>query len=387
MGEYFKPASEPRQSEQQEKLPQLEMALETISSSEHKERNEDAGYFKKEAGIFGVFDGIGGAPAGDLASRAAMMQLTRTAIEDAIRQADSPQTLKEAISIADAFLADSSIPLTEYSVRKALRVISTRMAKAIATLTETHDPAIRKTFVQYANDKYSKKLGRMLDPENLADLEIIRHVLTRVGTTVSCGKIWTNSEGKRFVTTLQLGDSSIYRLRDGALEKLTPDHSFLTTLQEAKLLPSEEEYERQTASTTNNPDYVSFKISIADIIEKVPSDNALIGIVNELKKTQTHISVDDIRHYLTRSMSNQQNEALKAPITTSEVVSGDVLIAMTDGITDNLTLGEMKNIIERYKHDPGQLSIVLAAYASKRAQEVHARAKPDDMTAVVVAIT
>lgn len=388
MGEHFRTASEPRHSEQHEKLPQLEMALETISSSEHKERNEDAGYFKKEAGIFGVFDGIGGAPAGDLASRAAMMQLTKSAMEGSIKGAGSPHELHEAIETANTLLADSSTPLTEFAVKKAIRVILKRMAKAIAAVTESADPTVQEVITQYANTRYGKAVGHPLDPQNPADREIISHAATRIGTTVSGAKIWSDENGKRFVSTFQLGDSSVYRLRNGRLEKITIDDSFITSLQRAKLLPSEAEYEQQTSSMPNNPDYAELRVTVEAIRNMAIPDPDLKNIINTLPETTLDISVDDIRHYVTASMNNQQKGALMARITTTEILSGDVLIAMTDGITDNLTWGEIQSLAERKKNDPEQLAILLASYAGKRSQETnHPRAKPDDMTAVVVAIT
>lgn len=404
MGEHFIPTPEPKPNEQQEKRSQLEAGFETISSTEHPGRNEDAGYVKKEAGIFGVFDGLGGAPAGDLASRMAMMQLTKISMESAIKHASSPQELQDAIETANTFLADSTHPLTEAAVKKAMRTILKRMAKAIATVTETNDPTIKEAITQYANIKYRKILKHQLNPEDPSDREIIRHAAADIGTTVSFAKIWNDENDKRYITSFQLGDSSIYRLRNGELTKITTDDSLLTDLQNVGLLPSEAEYERQTASSPHSPDFVDFSVSADDIILRLPPNNPLVHIANERKKAQDpeskneiRLSVHEIRHYVTVHMNNQQKSALMARPTTSEVLDGDVFIAMTDGITDNLTWGEIQSLAERKKDDPEQLALLLTSYAGKRAQQekptpedphaLHPRAKPDDMTAVVIAVT
>lgn len=394
MSERLTPIPEQGRIEQHEKLFELRMAAESISSSDHRERNEDAVFIKTETGQFGVCDGLGGSPAGDLASRAAILQLTRSALQEAVTNAENPMAHQKAIEAANTFLADISQPLTEAAVRDAGRTILKRMSNAIATLCESSDPVLQKTIIDYAIAQLPADQRRTLDPLVPADLELIRAYASNIGTTVSFAKIWSHENGKKFVTTFQLGDSSIYRLRNNVLEKLTVDDSFITSLQnatrpneEAKLLMSEAEYEQQTPSLPNRPDYTELQVSKNDIINMTPPDHSLIYLVSRLPETQLTVSVLEIRRFVTAHMNNKLKGALIAKPTTSEVLSGDVLVAMTDGITDNLTHGEMRNIIERYKHDPDQLVMMLAAYASKRAQDpIHPRSKPDDMTAAAVVV-
>jgi serine/threonine protein phosphatase PrpC len=66
---------------------------------------------------------------------------------------------------------------------------------------------------------------------------------------------------------------------------------------------------------------------------------------------------------------------------------GDVLIVVSDGVTDNLTFSELRGVLHAGAERPHQLAhaLVDAAYARSR-QSGHARAKIDDITAVAVAI-
>jgi serine/threonine protein phosphatase PrpC len=69
------------------------------------------------------------------------------------------------------------------------------------------------------------------------------------------------------------------------------------------------------------------------------------------------------------------------------VADGDVLLAVSDGVTDNLTFSELRRLLHGDRHDPDQIAhrLVDAAYARSH-QPGHPRAKIDDITAVTAQV-
>ncbi|MFO0764519.1 MAG: protein phosphatase 2C domain-containing protein [Patescibacteria group bacterium] len=368
-------------SEKREQLRHLEIAADTATSPLHPETNEDTLYFSQERGVFGVFDGIGGAPAGDLASRAAARQLTKQALEQPILHADSPEALKTANDVANVFLADVEHPLQKNDVEAACKTVMKRINIALDTLTD--NPSLQPTFMAYAEKKYKVKIN----PEEYSGRIRIKDAARDLGTTVSLGKIWTTAEGDRKLTIAHIGDSAIYRLRGEHFDKLTVDDSFITPLVAMGLLPSEEEYSKRTTGQPNAPDYSELRISIDDIRKNKKASRTLLGLANYFALNNTSIAVNDIRHYVTQSMSANPYDAITPRVFTTDVQENDVFVALTDGVIDNLTHDEIRSLVERKKDDPQQLTLLLKSYAMARSKSDHVRAKQDDITAIAVRVT
>ncbi|MEO6508437.1 MAG: SpoIIE family protein phosphatase [Patescibacteria group bacterium] len=74
-------------------------------------------------------------------------------------------------------------------------------------------------------------------------------------------------------------------------------------------------------------------------------------------------------------------------IKTSSIQNGDRLALVTDGVTDNLALHQVQNILQRYE-DIEEVSRRLVSYAqSVSLNETNIRSKQDDISAIVVDIT
>jgi PPM family protein phosphatase len=71
----------------------------------------------------------------------------------------------------------------------------------------------------------------------------------------------------------------------------------------------------------------------------------------------------------------------------ADVGDGDLLLAVTDGVTDNLTFSELREVIGDGPDTPDGIAgrLVDRAYA-RSLQDSHARAKVDDITAVVARV-
>ncbi len=158
------------------------MAL-TLSSSAHSEvglvrkNNQDSAYASPT--MLMVADGMGGAAAGDLASAVAVLELQRT-------DARLDDLLAEASATPDAADEDPR------GGHAAFAVLADALARANAEIARLVED----------------------DPE-----------LEGMGTTV-CGLVL----GRDAACLVNIGDSRAYLLRDGALRRLTRDHSWVQTL-------------------------------------------------------------------------------------------------------------------------------------------------------------
>jgi serine/threonine protein phosphatase PrpC len=90
------------------------------------------------------------------------------------------------------------------------------------------------------------------------------------------------------------------------------------------------------------------------------------------------------RHVMDRALG----ERLPTPhLWEVSVQDRDVLLAVSDGVTDNLTFSELRQLLHGDRDDPDQTAhrLVGAAYARSH-QTGHPRAKIDDITAVVAQV-
>ncbi|MDP3685402.1 MAG: PP2C family protein-serine/threonine phosphatase [bacterium] len=109
---------------------------------------------------------------------------------------------------------------------------------------------------------------------------------------------------------------------------------------------------------------------------------AALGMVTDSK----HLSLRERdlfleRHVLTQAVGTSLRNVHVAAHLLSD---GDLLVLTTDGVHDNLTDREMTATLRRARSvGDASKQLVIAARARSRDRE-HARAKPDDMTAIIV---
>ncbi|HUD09864.1 MAG TPA: PP2C family serine/threonine-protein phosphatase [Patescibacteria group bacterium] len=279
----------PRPSEQGE-TSGIKIASATVASEKHPDRNEDA-FFHSQRGktaVAGVFDGVGGLAAGDEASRAARGRvLTRLQEMPADIRADEAQTIvQDALSEADADV-----------------------------------------------------------------LSLVREKGSEMATTASILVICDSStEANKQVAVIgNVGDSRVYRLRDGLLEQITLDDS---------------------------------------AIRNVGDETQAKALQDRLSRAQepSDLSDEDLFHFRTRNVVDQAlgvQKIITPRIHQVDVHSSDRFFLASDGITDNLTLDEIQAIL-RENTDPQHAVNLLKEKSVTRSRERSFRSKPDDMTGVVI---
>jgi serine/threonine protein phosphatase PrpC len=157
-------------------------------------------------------------------------------------------------------------------------------------------------------------------------------------------KVCTAADGSRTALVANVGDSRVYRCgADGELRQCTLDDS---------LFGSDWDLQRH----------------LGEVV--VPT-------------TLLEVVYFQQRHVLDRTLGDgvPRVEAI-------ELGDGDVLVAATDGVTDNLTFSEIERLLtERPDEDAATLARHLVGAAQARShQPGHPRAKLDDITAVVCRI-
>ena len=141
----------------------IEIRAKSIASEQHMARNEDSIFQVPQKGAFGVFDGMGGHAAGDVASR-----------------------------------------IARYNVEKSLKELPDGLS-----LEQTQRSL--STILKEAHEKISQQAK--IDPQ-----------LKRMGTTASVVKIWEGPQGERKAVIGNVGDSRVYiRHANGSLEQVTLD--------------------------------------------------------------------------------------------------------------------------------------------------------------------
>ena len=215
-----------------------------------RKNNQDSGYASPH--LLVVADGMGGAAAGDLASAVAI---------DSIRRLDTPD-LAQPSQTASETAGDA--PAAEQGAA-GLNPLLARFADAIAQ----------------ANDR-------------IADLVAADYSLEGMGTTVT-GAVF---DGQR-IGLAHLGDSRAYLLRDGRLERLTHDHSWVQSLvDDGKISAEEAAYHPHRSlllrvlngQPANEPDLTSLELRPGDRL--LFCSDGLCGLVDDERIAELAAAVD-----------------------------------------------------------------------------------------------
>ena len=148
-----------------------------------------------------------------------------------------------------------------------------------------------------------------------------------------------------------------------------------------------------TALICNVGDSRVYRYTIAGVLHQCTLDDSPFGSDWELQLRLSEVVVPtDLLEYTYFERRHVMNHALGERLASPRlwevpVEDGDVLLAVSDGVTDNLTFSELRRLLHSAVNDPVDTAhrIVDAAHARSH-QTGHPRAKIDDITAVVVRV-
>ncbi len=178
-----------------------------------------------------------------------------------------------------------------------------------------------------------------------------------MATTASVIKLWENDRGRKVVIG-NVGDSRVYlHHEDGRLDRLTVDDS--SALMEV----------------------CGFDIDLHPtkalrILQKL--DSAV---------SSSELTDEEYRVFKKRNVLGQALGAhipLKPRIFETDLPPGAKLLLTSDGISDNLTHGEIAACLNEASSDTRAAADLLIKAAHMRSEELTMRSKPDDMTAIMV---
>ncbi len=362
----------------------------THASPDHPNRNEDSAFISARRGLAFVADGMGGVPAGELASGIAASILDRAALKH-LEERATPEQKPALTLVRRVFEAELETPLTQAAVEKAtdqlFRTMNDQIEQVVQKSSEALDRAAlylhKQAPADYPLDPFTKQVDRSrLGPEQQRMVTI---AASMIGTTGSLQKIWRDAEGKPFVTVGNMGDSRTYLVRNGELLQLTEDHSPITKLKELgvtdidnKPLNDDEEAEQRI-----------YKEVLINLAEKHPELRH--AAAKSLKLSGKTVALRDIRNIITAalgngSMNNRVNEIKFTPfIATKALQEGDLLLSATDGLIDNRNRDRIQLIANTYRHQ-GPAAIAKALADDAYHASLQPKGKKDDIRVVATEI-
>lgn len=292
----------------------LEVGVVTDKNFEKGPKNEDAVLVDERSDTYGVLDGMGGHAAGEVAS-----------------------------SRASEFIREELV----------------KMPKGIQ-----HDGQQVADYLRSAVIQANGQLMQMAE----ADPK-----LKGMGTTCSIMHVLKGPDGKpRELITAQVGDSRVYRLRKGKLERITADHSLI----------------QQAIDTGHLVDG-----------RPLPPDADQIGDP-EVDAKMTKAQRAFIAEHRNKIVAALGYPDTRVDVVRTPIEENDEFIAISDGIGDCLTDREIEAIARQYSGDPVRISEALVAasqervkakdrafYAGQPSDALTARGKDDDRSAVAIRIT
>jgi PPM family protein phosphatase len=282
------------------------IAHRTIACERHPERNEDSILVDENSALAGVFDGVGGSAAGEIASQTAAHAAHREwkqILEQKLKK-DGIPTLFEHCDSLDL------CNILETLIREADELVRTEGAKRAGT--------------------------------------------TDLATTVALAAFCRQAETRNYcMVYAHVGDSRVYLLRDNEdLKRLTNDDGLLAKLVENQVITEHD----------------ALRIDQAMRSEQL---------------SDTEISYFRLRGGITQALGGPMPPLIHIDQIT--VQPGDRILLCTDGIHDNLTDDEIEQILRvSPRNAAARVLIERAIQRSQEERSMTVRAKPDDMSAIVM---
>lgn len=323
--------------------------------------NQDAYFADHKHGAFGVFDGVGGSIQGEVASSIASKHIEEILAE---------------------MSADLPLDKAEEAVGKAL-------IEANQKIWEINEPR----YIQKKAEYEKKRAPNPLTKQDLAEIDSE----SCMSTTAVVVKLWhktdpttskpkTNGEKKAIVAWA--GDSRVYLLRQGKLERITIDDTPLRDLMShdlAKKIHNKKDNDKYNRKEMEKIAVVlkSSDLAAQPLLEQIKRDPK--GITMPAYPFPPGVEIAVPYSYfdfpgITKTLSRGD---LEPNVQSIDIEPGDRIIITSDGIHDYSLTSEMEKIL----NDPTNQEAEKAAQALvKLAKKEEEHAPRDDATAVVINI-
>jgi protein phosphatase len=256
------------------------------ASERHPGRNEDEHLELPEQQTFAVFDGMSEPRGGEIAAR-----IARQSLEHRFRKLPPRLTIEQDRQLLDQALREAHQQVLEFAE---------------------------------ANEKFEG-----------------------FGATATIVRLHRSPDGQYSALVGNVGDSRAYALKNGQLEQITIDDSF-----------------------------IFYHLSDQD---RRALQNKFSQVVNPSELSPRERELWDRRNVITNSLGNRGEPRIYE----IALEPGDSLLLVSDAISDNLTDTNMASVLMA-AGSPENAAHALVVTARRHSREQHFRSKPDDMTATVV---
>ncbi|OGY30675.1 MAG: hypothetical protein A3C02_02740 [Candidatus Andersenbacteria bacterium RIFCSPHIGHO2_02_FULL_45_11] len=203
-------------------------------------------------------------------------------------------------------------------------------------------------------EETADELSRILGQANKCLLEMANNNsdLKGMGSTVSLVKIWEGPTGERKAVVVNAGDSRVYIQRiDGTLEQITLDDGIVRA--------------------------TFFGNRAARVMQ-----TKLNNVTNSTDLTDEERDMLRHRSQISNHLGDTDMEVRTHAV---DVMAGDTILVVSDGVSDNLTDNEISKILTEAQTS-AEATERLVSEARTRSRSGHFRSKHDDMSAIVTKI-
>jgi serine/threonine protein phosphatase PrpC len=282
----------------------MTLQLRVLSHSEVglvRKNNQDSGYASPH--LLVVADGMGGAAAGDLASAVAIDEIKRLDTPDLLSSGPAPtgpEGAEPSPAVPEQPAADGD-PTDDRATDD--QATAENKAGDENTVIVPLTPADPEQGAAGLNPLLARLAASIADANSrIADLVAADYSLEGMGTTVT-GAVFDGSR----IGLAHIGDSRAYLLRDGRLERLTHDHSWVQSLvDDGKISPDEAAYHPHRSlllkvlngQPANDPDLTTVDLRVGDRL--LFCSDGLCGLVDDprigelLGQPDLEAAVDDL---------------------------------------------------------------------------------------------
>ena len=239
--------------------------------------------------------------------------------------------------------------------------------------------------------RFFRALNRAKDPEKVA--QGLSKIITTTHTALQQNPEFADGESATTLTLVKLwkdkaifanvGDGRGYLYRNEQLEQVTVDDDIIT-----EIFGDTDQAQRLKAKMNSVQSVSDFDLRPIKFEQEFlfPQKNSSGDIVYEAKAETTEEELFSLRNVVYQSIGRDLQHV---QTTIRDVQSGDRIVLLSDGITDNLTTDEIKTILDECQtRSPKDTTATLIAAAKRKSREQRSinniRSKNDDMTAVIV---